>query len=350
MAKATIARAEREMPEAFAPLAAALSHDLSLPVVQGPVPLRKGRQKFVSRTDVTLSKKFTTPQSFKLVALSCLRHWALNRDAVIAGDPEGVHQMRVGLRRMRAALSIFKELADDEQTEELKSELKWLTGQLAQARETSVFLDETLKPQRRREAGLRGLAVLEHHIEDMRTEGLQKARSAVESPRFSMLVQRMFHWILDGHWTRRKPSAKALGTPRAFARRALAKRAKKIVKKLDGVEQLDDQRRHKLRISVKKLHYAVEFFATLFPARESTRKRFLRILKDIQDCMGRLNDFRTHRGYSGVLIRTPAKPQAALDEVFALGYVAGEARSEADTLLKSIRKGGRRLSNTSRFW
>jgi len=46
------------------------------------------------------------------------------------GDTEGVHQMRVGLRRLRAAISIFKELLPDSETEAVKSELRRLTEQL----------------------------------------------------------------------------------------------------------------------------------------------------------------------------------------------------------------------------
>jgi triphosphatase len=41
-----------------------------------------------------------------------------------------VHQMRVGLRRLRAAISLFAKLLGDQEPERVKSELKWLTGEL----------------------------------------------------------------------------------------------------------------------------------------------------------------------------------------------------------------------------
>ena len=43
--------------------------------------------------------------------------------------------MRVGLRRLRAAMSLFSTLLHDTQTAAIKTELKWLTGELAPARE-----------------------------------------------------------------------------------------------------------------------------------------------------------------------------------------------------------------------
>ncbi|HWC63016.1 MAG TPA: inorganic triphosphatase, partial [Rhizomicrobium sp.] len=67
---------------------------------------------------------------FKTVALSCLSHFAANEKAVLAGEAEGVHQMRVGLRRLRTALSLFKALLRGGELENIKTELKWLTEEL----------------------------------------------------------------------------------------------------------------------------------------------------------------------------------------------------------------------------
>src|SRR5256885_2293248 len=73
--------------------------------------------------------------AFRTIAFSCLHHLAANRDAVCHGEPEGVHQMRIGARRLRAAISAFKEMIGGAETEEIKAELKWITDQLAPARD-----------------------------------------------------------------------------------------------------------------------------------------------------------------------------------------------------------------------
>ncbi len=58
---------------------------------------------------IMMVQEATVADAFATIGLACLRQIAGNEGAVRKGDPEGVHQMRVGLRRMRAALSLFKE-------------------------------------------------------------------------------------------------------------------------------------------------------------------------------------------------------------------------------------------------
>jgi triphosphatase len=55
----------------------------------------------------------TTRNAFKIIGLTCLKQVIDNEPALIKGDPEGVHQMRVGLRRLRAAMSLFAALLHD---------------------------------------------------------------------------------------------------------------------------------------------------------------------------------------------------------------------------------------------
>jgi CHAD domain-containing protein len=80
-----------------------------------------------------------TRDAFKMIGLACLKQVVDNLPALIKGDPEGVHQMRVGLRRLRAAMSLFPGLVRVPQTAGIKAELKWLTGELGPAREFEVL-------------------------------------------------------------------------------------------------------------------------------------------------------------------------------------------------------------------
>ena len=93
---------------------------------------------------VAIAKNATVTEAFVAVSLACLRQIAGNHGAVRHGDPEGIHQMRIGLRRLRASLSLFKKILHDGKVTKLKRELKWLTGQLGQAREYDVFVRKAL--------------------------------------------------------------------------------------------------------------------------------------------------------------------------------------------------------------
>lgn len=56
-------------------------------------------------------------------------------------DPEGVHQVRVAVRRLRAALKADEAVHDLPNVEELRAELKWLGGELGPVRDLDVLLD-----------------------------------------------------------------------------------------------------------------------------------------------------------------------------------------------------------------
>ncbi len=94
----------------------------------------------VEKSDgVAIAAGMTTADAFRLVASACLKQIIINKPAVLTSDPEGIHQMRVGLRRLRTAMSLFSDIIPGKKTEDIKVELKWLTGELGPARELGVF-------------------------------------------------------------------------------------------------------------------------------------------------------------------------------------------------------------------
>ena len=64
----------------------------------------------VTAERVDLVAGISTRDGFKAIGRACLRQIVSNGPALLKGDPEGVHQMRVGLRRLRAALSLFADM------------------------------------------------------------------------------------------------------------------------------------------------------------------------------------------------------------------------------------------------
>src|SRR5262249_60681541 len=76
---------------------------------------------------------------------SALQQLVLNQPAAEDGrDPEGVHQIRIALRRLRCALTLLRPLAPSAMLASLRADAKWLAGALAGARSWDVFLGETL--------------------------------------------------------------------------------------------------------------------------------------------------------------------------------------------------------------
>lgn len=98
---------------------------------------------------IVLTTGLKAGEAFRIIARATARHFSGNADAVRNGDAEGIHQMRVGLRRLRAAISLFSKVLSGTGTERKKQELKWLTNELASARELDVFVKENIEPATR---------------------------------------------------------------------------------------------------------------------------------------------------------------------------------------------------------
>jgi inorganic triphosphatase YgiF len=305
----------------------------------------------VHAENIELARDLSVEQGLKAVAHSCLRHWVRNAPAVRARDPEGIHQMRVGLRRFRAALSVFKPVLQDKQSETLKAELKWLTDELGPARDFDVYVANTIAPVDRDGPAKGDIAALKADFEEKRDEGFARAIRAVTGDRFRRLVLDAALWIVCGDWS---TSADALRRSRRqqpltdFAGQALTQRTEKIVRKVKKLADLDERRRHKLRIAVKKLRYATEFFQSLFPSGKAAarRKTFARVLKALQDSLGTLNDIRVHNAIVDKLLRKPPPSR----EAFAAGYLTGHEQRDMRHCLKQTAHAGKDLKAARQFW
>src|SRR5690606_10224059 len=86
-------------------------------------------------------------QALLVIGRSALRQMLGNLELVANGAvPEAIHQFRVGLRRLRAALALFKSCLDPDQRQALSAELRWTNAIFADARDWDVFTAETLAP------------------------------------------------------------------------------------------------------------------------------------------------------------------------------------------------------------
>jgi len=288
---------------------------------------------------IMMVRQVTVADAFATVGLACLRQIAGNEGAVRNGDPEGIHQMRVGLRRLRAALSLFKGMLQDGEVKGLKRELKWLTEQLGPARDLDVFVSSTLTPYRAKHPDWQELEILDRVLERTRNAGFATARAAAGSERFHSILLDCALWLLDGGWRTDSDALRLAlrGRPaRAFAQDEIARRIRKISKRARKLERLDWRKRHKLRIAVKKVRYGREFFAALRCDGRRAGRKLDRALKGLQSELGTLNDMRVHleRG------REFACASKAAQKAFAIGCLTGcEETSANDMLTKALAAG-----------
>jgi triphosphatase len=307
---------------------------------------------------VTLAPDIATRDAFRLVASSCVKQIIVNKPALLAGNPEGLHQMRVGLRRLRAAISLFSDILEERETEAIKSKLKWLTEELGPAREFQVFLTGVVEPARRHHRQLIGMRRLSHDLAEQRRLSEERAHNAVRSERFRRLLLTLAAWLEIGGW--RHPRADLLrergDAPIAVSAAAQLRRlAKKIRKKGRRLAKLDRYRRHKLRIQVKKLRYASEFFETVFPGKKSSKLHggFVSALEDIQERLGDLNDIVMHEDMTADIARSPSPNGRAKERsrrAFAAGVLMGHEDARLDSVLAEAVAACETFAKAKPFW
>jgi triphosphatase len=296
---------------------------------------------------IRVRRGMSTTDAFRTIARSILRDIAANEAAVRKSDSKGVHHMRVGLRRLRAAISVFS--IDDQETERVKAELKWLTGELAPARDLDVYVRKEIEPLRGARLAKRGMKELASALTLRRDVAFRKARTAVESRRYRLLLLNTLQWLETGAWPKQARHRKQRPIER-FAADIFARRTKAIRKKTKKIRELDSQQRHKLRIAVKKLRYASDFFGHVFGGR-TVKKRlpdFKARLTSLQDRLGALNDIKVHQKLARAAGRPAAKTAHA--QAFASGVVSGREQSEIEPLLKAADKDARKFSHIRPFW
>jgi len=287
---------------------------------------------------VQLKSGLSPQDAFRVIAHSTLRHITGNADPVRGMDSEGVHQMRVGLRRLRAAISLFDDILPRASTARVKTELKWLTGELAPAREIDVFLKESIQPIAAQGVPRRGARAIRKKFSGQRSAAFRRARDAAASARYRRLLIDVMEWIESGG----SPTDQDR-TIATYAAALLDRRIRKARKQGKHLNDLTPQQRHKLRIRIKKIRYAVDFFKSLYGNRDQQLLADLSgRLKQIQSALGSLNDFMAHRELAtDAALAAPAANRRA--QAFAAGFIVGQEREAADGLMKDAAKELHRL-------
>lgn len=257
-----------------------------------PAPTAKPR--WSKAVAVTLSPSGGIHEMMAAIIGGCRDHWQANVPAAIDGrDPEGIHQVRVGLRRLRSALALFKKQIPAAQRAALNAEAKWLFGQLGPVRDLDVFL-----------GALGENDAMSAIARKQRERAHRTAKAGLQSLRARRFAQRLDVWLQGRGWSNGTTDI----SPAAFARTALNRRLRTIREAAEEIGSLDIEARHELRITVKKTRYGLEFLAALLPAKRA--QRWTSSLKHLQDSLGRLNDVDVAERTVDLLVRSAGASRA----------------------------------------
>jgi CHAD domain-containing protein len=299
----------------------------------------------VTAKKVKLDRKGTVEDAFIVTVTACLDHFEANIPAVLKGhDPEGLHQMRVAVRRLRSAVSVFRPALRCERIEALAAEAKELTDTLGAVRDLDVFRSEVLGPVLDHYGRSGGLKILAEMIEGRRVVAWANALAAVREPKIMELDGRIRQALEVRGW--RAGERKGYKLPvKKFAREVLDHRLKTVRELAKHLDELKLEERHKLRIRIKKMRYASEFFASLYPKKKV--KPYVKRLGRLQDVFGYLNDVATAERLLGEVTGGSFHPKPLLR---AEGLVLGWHGYAADDAWPRVQKRWTKLKREAPFW
>jgi CHAD domain-containing protein len=218
----------------------------------------------------------------------------------MGGDPEDVHQARVGIRRFRTQLKEFRTLFDSEWGQALRKEAKSLADALGQVRDADVVLA-------RIQENMSALTADDRQAAQEILDRLQAGRDAAHDRLLSALRDPGYARLLEDMVSAAREPLFAVGTDRSSDH--LLKIAEKAFTKLKATvgslaTEPSSSDLHRVRILTKRARYVTE---ALIPVAGKDAARFSKRASALQDILGDLQDATVAGDWlKGVAESTPA--------------------------------------------
>jgi CHAD domain-containing protein len=297
----------------------------------------------VGARPLKIRKSMSIEDAFRVTLLECLAHVAANVAAVTRSrEVEGLHQLRVGLRRLGVAFSAFGEDLHTPMLSELQARTKAFASAIAPARELDVFADELFQGPVEACGNDAAFALLRARLDKARADAWDAAVSRVSSVEFAILLDD----IAAAAQSRSRVPQAAI---KSVAPRRLDEYLIKARKRGRHLKTLEQRDCHRLRVTLKKLRYATEFYAPLYKKKKV--RRYIQAIKELQDLLGAFNDAGQVRATLSLLTADDgvALPAQA-DLYFASGVINGWHCARAMRLGKSALKRWEKFKRAEPFW
>jgi CHAD domain-containing protein len=192
--------------------------------------------------------------AFQAMALGCVAAIEAHHGSACAGDAEAVHQIRVAITRLRAAVAFFAPVVVDAEWLRIKKEIAWLNGPLGAARDSDVVVEYS----RRKRYRAWSQRMIGQRLEQRQMLGHRRLVRSLRSVRTQRLITAIARWIRRGPWLERYGRSKNKEAFRAYCTRELGRWHKRLIRKGRHLETLKTSPLHRLRIRAKRFRYMLE--------------------------------------------------------------------------------------------
>lgn len=300
---------------------------------------------YASGFRLALDPEMSAVEATRRIHLSLLEVIRANQEGVIRDwDPEFLHDIRVAIRRTRAALTQLKCVFPDPVVERIREEFRWLGSRTGPARDMDVHLltiprhRAALHPDSRKD-----LEPLVQLLREKKRIEHRRLRGCLRSKRYGRLME---------DWRTFLESEEALGLAPSnaglpiliLASDRIWKAFNKVLKKGNAIgRDASPESLHRLRIDCKNLRYLITFFRSLFPPEELSP--ITKELKRLQQHLGDFNDLQVQRkaleDLAQEMVEEGSGPPATL---LAMGQLLGQLQGAQELEREAFHEHFRRFS------
>ena len=291
---------------------------------------------WVQITPLVVDASMTLDDVLRKSGVSYLSQCLRNTPAVLADSVEGIHQMRVALRRLRGLLNALKKELPNEAYTWANGQLKRILQALGAARNWDVFVDEMIVAVAE-DGKFSNASPFLRAANIARMRAHLQARDAVASPAHTTAILELMRWFEMRGWRSHGKAGKGLNRRIGTCAGELVDRQfRRARKRGKGFAKLPTEQRHAFRIAVKSLRYTLDLLCPVMD--EKKVKALIRRLKPLQETLGHLNDISTAEQLLLELAAQDSSRGVALLGGVVLGWHEGRMGAREKPLCRAVEK------------
>ena len=208
------------------------------------------------------------------------------------GDAGALMQIRIGMRRIRVAIAVFRQVIPGDVRTRYNREFRYFGNMLGEARNMDVFMDVMLSDKMAKKSLKKAGKELRRHAGSVRSDEYEVIRREISGGHLESVLKGFDKW-LKSNWQSKlgKAACNLLGKPVApFAISVINEGSIELLNQGAETEHLSASELHDVRKYAKRARYHLRFFSSLF-ADEKVQEGFA-ILVQMQDCLGHINDVK----------------------------------------------------------
>lgn len=277
----------------------------------------KAKKKVVSAVDIILKNGFNE-------MINACDYFFENPD-----DPEGVHQVRVRIRKYRAVLAFFMPIFEAEKYSEQQDTLRNLGQLFGEVRQLDVLLEEIAVMENDSVLPICEFRVIKPYLTEKRETAFKNLMDTLQTDQFALDLLDVLVWKLNEPWAEASPYLEM--SIKTYTKNHIDNWLKKIKKSMKNLDVKQQQEVHKVRIKSKKLRYVIDQLSAILD--KKTRKSMDQFEK-IQDDLGYFHDVFANKQLLDQLISISDNNQLYYEAGIIIGWQMMEGNRKIRKYLK----------------